>query len=168
MSAESQGNGPDSLGILIVLDSLVLRPCTYADGEDALGNALSAAHRMAGEVERTGERIATTAPTVRCAGREHDGPCRLRTPDDGWRTWPIRGTLAADADADVTGRPGRAGGPGGRSGCCEQDYQPFELADFLVQAAHGWAVGRFQPHGGGEIALPGRPVPMLALEAWAR
>ena len=40
MSAESQGNGPDSLGILVVLGSLVLTPCTYADGEDAFEKML--------------------------------------------------------------------------------------------------------------------------------
>ena len=79
----------------------------------------------------------------------------------------------------LTSRPGRCrggvsasyatrgGGQGARgstrSGSDPQFYQPFELADFLTKATHLGAVSCFQPHGGGEVAVPDGPVPVPVL-----
>ena len=62
----------------------------------------------------------------------------------------------------------RGGGQGAfwgstRSGSDPQFHQPLELADFLTKATQPGAVSCFQPHGGGEVAVPGGPVPMLVL-----
>ena len=58
-------------------------------------------------------------------------------------------------------RQGR--GPGSRSDGGQQCLQPFELTDFLAQAAHARAVDRLQTHGRGKIAMPGRPAPVHTL-----
>jgi hypothetical protein len=50
-----------------------------------------------------------------------------------------------------------------RSGSDPQVHQPFELADFLTKAMHPRAVCRLHPHGGREVTVPGRPVPVPSL-----
>jgi len=50
-----------------------------------------------------------------------------------------------------------------RSGSDPQVHQPFELADFLTKATHPRAVCRLHPHGGREVTVPGRPVPVPSL-----
>ena len=65
----------------------------------------------------------------------------------------------------LTQRVGEGRGPGActRSGSDPQFYQPLELADFLTKATQPGALSCFQPHGGGEVAVPGGPVHVLVL-----
>jgi hypothetical protein len=82
-------------------------------------------------------------------------------------SWTIREVLPSRAWSRGRGRGPvrpRGGGSGGGSGGGQQCHQPFELPDFPAKMAHARAVGRFQPHGGGQVAMPDRPVPQLAID----
>ena len=84
--------------------------------------------------------------------------------------WPLN---LADPGAFTAGaryrrsREGQ-GTPGNRSGRDLQCHQPFELADFLAKTMHAGAVDSLRPHGGGEIAMPGGPVPVFTIERAVR
>ena len=77
----------------------------------------------------------------------------------GLWTWMIPGGSFA---AHVTRRKGRGASDSNsnRSGSDAQVHQPFELADFPMKAAHPRAVCRLHPHGGREVTVPDRTVPV--------
>jgi hypothetical protein len=55
-----------------------------------------------------------------------------------------------------------------RSGGDQQSRQPFKLTDFAAESAYARAICRLQAHGCGEVAMPCRSVPALAVGGCAR
>ena len=83
----------------------------------------------------TDERNATSAQTRWIAGAEQVEPSCLAAGKwlAGLRAWTTRGCFGC-------ARHGQGRGPGARSGGDRQCHQPFELADFLAEAARALAV----------------------------
>jgi len=120
-----------------------------------------------GEEPRTAKQMITAASGCGLPHRARRALPTL-TSEDG--LWPVglANTHGRSLPVHVIGGAGKGGSPRIRSAGKRQSHQPFELADFLAKTAHAGAVDSLQPHGGGEIAMPGGPVPAFTIQRGVR